>query len=81
MTPYTEFAELLRQAASAAGQPDIPDFDMRDPIAKLGLDSIVMFEVVGYFEQQLQLRLPDDRLARVRTVQDLADLVEDCRSA
>ncbi len=76
MSTTVEFDELFKTAAREFGEIDIADLDLTQPIAGLGLDSIAMFEVIGFFESQLGVRLPDEELAKVTTLQDLADVIE-----
>ena len=40
-------------------------------IAALGLDSVQALELVAWAEERLGVRVPDEELARVRTVGDL----------
>ncbi|MCL2626129.1 MAG: acyl carrier protein [Cystobacterineae bacterium] len=45
-------------------------------IASLGMDSVAIMELVGFLEEQLGLRLPDEDLALVQTLADLEALIQ-----
>lgn len=76
MSTTLEFDELFKTAAREFGEIEISELDLTQPVAGLGLDSIAMFEVIGFFEEKLGLRLPDEELAKVMTLQDLADVIK-----
>lgn len=40
-------------------------------IAELGLDSVSTLEMMGYLEERLGIRIPDEALGVVRTLRDL----------
>lgn len=46
-----------------------------DVLSDLGLDSLQMYEIVVDMEEIYQIRISDEDLERVRTVQNLVDLV------
>jgi aryl carrier-like protein len=48
---------------------------LQKSIEELGLDSIAAMELVSYLEEQTGLMFPDEDLATVRTLGDLAALV------
>jgi acyl carrier protein len=39
------------------------------------MDSVAVMELVSYFEEKLGVRIPDEELARIRTVGDLRDTI------
>jgi acyl carrier protein len=45
----------------------------------LGLDSLGLMDFLAMMEDKHDVRIPDDRLADVRTVEDLADLITELR--
>ena len=45
-------------------------------ISKLGLDSVAVMELVSFFEEKLNIRMPDEDLAKVQTLGDLGDVVK-----
>lgn len=49
-------------------------------IASLGVDSIGLLEASVFIEDSLGATFPDDRLARVETVRDFAELIQDFSS-
>ena len=80
-----EILNLIRDAVrDVVGDADEPsrratldaltlDMDIDD----IGLDSVMSMEVVGYIEEQLDREFPDDRLARIKTLGDLAALIRE----
>ena len=52
-------------------------FDQK--VEALGLDSIATMEMVNYVEEQVDATFPDEELAKVQTVRDLAGLIRDGR--
>lgn len=55
--------------------------ELDTPIASLGIDSIGLLEASVFIEDALGATFPDDRLARVETVKDFAELIQDHSSA
>lgn len=73
--------ELFKRAAWEVDQKKLEDISMDAKISTLGIDSVAMLEVIGYFEEELDIHLPDEKLARVDTIRDLADLIKQLRPA
>ncbi len=48
-------------------------------IEALGLDSIATMEMVNYVEERVDATFPDEELAKVQLVRDLAGLIRDGR--
>ena len=72
-------AELLDMFRSTAGEVAEKDFgavDESGKIADLGIDSLELLEVIGSLEQALDIRVPDDQLVGIQTVDQLLTLVE-----
>lgn len=46
-------------------------------IESLSLDSIATMEMVGFLEDKVETAFPDEKLATVTTLNDLADLVRE----
>jgi acyl carrier protein len=44
-------------------------------ITNLGIDSLVMMEIIGCFEDELNIKLPDEKLARLQTVGDIETVI------
>ena len=42
----------------------------------LGLDSVAIMELVSFFEEKLNIRMPDEDLAKVQTLGDLGAVVK-----
>ena len=67
---------LFAQAAQEVNGKKLEGLERGTVIAKLGLDSVAVMELVSYFEEKLSIRMPDEDLAKVQTLGDLADLVK-----
>jgi len=67
---------LFTQAALEVSGKKLAGLSKDTVISKLGLDSVAVMELVSYVEEKLDIRLPDEDLARVQTVGDLGTLVK-----
>ena len=70
---------VLHLFAEAALEVNGKKLDALTPdtvISTLGLDSIEVMELVSYFEEKLSLRIPDEDLAKMQTLGDLAALIQ-----
>ncbi len=68
--------ELFKEIAAEVVERDFSKIEEATPISELGIDSLGMLEIVGEMERRLKVRLPDEALAGVETVQNLLDVVE-----
>lgn len=53
----------------------LPVFKREDNITALGIDSISMMEVIGVIEDELDIKIPDEKLAQLQTVGDIENIV------
>lgn len=53
----------------------ITDVSMKTELSSMGLDSVMTMEVIGVLEEKLNVRFPDEDLATIKTMNDLATLV------
>lgn len=67
--------EMFKQAAFEVDNRRLPDLRPDTVIATLGMDSVAVMELVSYFEEKLDVRIPDEELSRIRTVKDLRDAI------
>lgn len=67
---------LFQRAALEVNNRRLEGLTRDTVISQLGMDSVAVMEVVTYFEEKLNLRLPDEELARVSTLGDLCNLIE-----
>lgn len=74
MTSFDFFA-LFRQAASEVSGKTFDSLDRTTSISDIGLDSVAVLELVGYLEETLNVRIPDEELAGLDTLGDLDDLL------
>lgn len=57
---------------------DVADIaDNADIIADLGADSLDIVELLMVLEDELGISIPDDDVAELKTVSDIADYIED----
>ncbi|MBX7098428.1 MAG: acyl carrier protein [Myxococcaceae bacterium] len=68
--------QLFAQAALEVNGKKLENLKPETVISKLGLDSVAVMELVSYFEEKLSIRMPDEDLAKVQTINDLATLVK-----
>jgi acyl carrier protein len=58
---------------------DFANIAFDNKIEALGLDSIATMEMVNFVEEKVDATFPDEELAKVQTVRDLAGLIRDGR--
>jgi acyl carrier protein len=68
--------QLFAQAALEVNGKKLDGLTKDTVISKLGLDSVAVMELVSYFEEKLEIRLPDEDLAKVQTLGDLGAVVK-----
>ena len=70
--------ELLAMFQEAAWEVDQRKFDglsMSTKIGDLGVDSVVLLEIFGFVEEELDIYLAQEDLAQVKTLADLGELI------
>jgi len=70
-----DFFSLFRQATGEVAGKTFDSLDEAAVISEMGLDSVTMLELVGYLEEKLNIRIPDEELATINTLGDLSDLL------
>jgi len=73
----SELLEKFKAAASEIAEKDFDDLQETSVIVDLGLDSLVVLEVIGELEQAFDVRIPDDKLVGIQTVSQLLDIIEE----
>jgi acyl carrier protein len=68
--------QLFAQAALEVNGKKLENLTQNTVISKLGLDSVAVMELVAFFEEKLNIRMPDEDLAKVQTLGDLGGLVK-----
>ncbi|GMU59214.1 MAG: acyl carrier protein [Myxococcales bacterium] len=71
-----DIIHLFKQAALEVNGKKLDQLSKDTVISKLGLDSVAVMELVSYFEEKLNIRMPDEDLAKVQTLGDLGGLVK-----
>lgn len=54
---------------------DVESLDLSMKMKELSIDSVSTMEMVGYIEEQLGVTFPDEDLAQVSRLEDLAGLI------
>jgi len=68
--------QLFAQAALEVNGKKLEGLTKDTVISKLGLDSVAVMELVSFFEEKLNIRMPDEDLAKVQTLGDRGDVVK-----
>jgi acyl carrier protein len=76
-----KIVELFAKAIWEVDQKKIDDLTMDKQIASLGIDSVALLEVIGFIEEELEIHLPEEKLQKVETLGDLADVIAEVRAA
>jgi len=71
-----QLLEVFRKTASEITEKDLSQVAEDGSIADLGIDSLELLEVIGSLERDLDIRVPDDQLVGIQTVDQLLGLVE-----
>lgn len=72
----TQLLERFRSMASEIAEKDFSHVEENAVISDLGIDSLGMLELVGALERELDVRIPDEDLVGIQTVDQLLSLVE-----
>ncbi len=70
-----DILKLFAQAALEVNNKKLDNLSRGTVISQLGMDSVAVMELVSYFEEKLEIRLPDDELAKISTIGDLCDVI------
>jgi acyl carrier protein len=70
-----DFYSFFNQAAFEVSGKTFENLHKSTVIADLGLDSVALIELVGYIEEKLRIRIPDEDLAGVQTLEELDAVV------
>jgi acyl carrier protein len=68
--------KLFKDAALEVSNRKLDRLDKSTVISQLGMDSVAVMELVSYFEEKLNVRMPDEDLARINTIGDLSTLIQ-----
>lgn len=75
MSAHVDVIALFQKAALEVSSKQLSGLTPETVISKLGLDSVAVMELVSYFEEKLEIRMPDEDLAQIQTLGDLTRLV------
>ena len=79
--PEVDVIGLLQRASRAVQGRELPELTLETRLVEIGVDSVGLLEMVGSIEDEIGLRLPDEQIARLVTVADVADLIARTRLA
>lgn len=68
----TMFKESVKEVDTST---KVADVTMKTELSSLGLDSVMTLEVIGVMEEKLNMRFPDEDLATIKNINDLATAV------
>jgi 8-amino-7-oxononanoate synthase/acyl carrier protein len=66
----------LKEAFCDVTMKQIEDLDTKTTISELGLDSVATMELIGVLEENLSIRIRDEEVATLNTVEDLLILIQ-----
>ncbi len=69
-----KFTEVARQVEKGK---TIPSITRDSKITALGIDSVSMMEIIGVLEDDLDVSIPDEKLARLQTVGDIEKVIRE----
>jgi acyl carrier protein len=69
----TMFNEIAKKTESGK---QLKSFDRDSKITSLGIDSVSMMEIIGEMEDELDIKIPDERLAQLQTIGDIESAVK-----
>jgi len=69
----SNLADIVERVAGVPAERVLPDKSFTDDLA---LDSLAVVEVAFSMQEQTGVEIPEEDLARIRTVQDFLDFVE-----
>jgi acyl carrier protein len=73
--PKTDVVALFRSAVFEAGGIKLENLTLDTRLAELNLDSISVMESIAILEDRLNIRVPDEELARLTCLRDLEKLI------
>jgi acyl carrier protein len=79
-----EILHLIKAALADVAptrKADFANVELETSIESLGLDSIATMEMVGFIEEKVDSTFPDEELAKVNHLKDLAGLITSGRVA
>lgn len=76
MTAEAKVVSLFEKAAWEVARKKYDSLKVEQKISELGIDSVAMLEVIGFVEEELEIHLPDEKIARVQTLADLSNVIQ-----
>jgi acyl carrier protein len=79
MTGQQDLVELLRSIIRDVSERPLSEIDLHTPVAELGIDSVLVAEIVVRIEDTLGIELSAAQWMSARTLQDFINLIQDAR--
>lgn len=74
-----DVVQLFKEAAFEAEGRYLEGLTLDSKLSELAMDSVAVMETIGVLEQRAGLRFPDEDLAQLTCLRDLATLVDKAR--
>jgi len=71
-----DLVRLFQRLAAEIEPNDYSHVTENDAITNIGIDSLGLSELVGAMERELEIQIPEEQLAGVRTIRQLLELIE-----
>jgi acyl carrier protein len=75
MNEQHELMNVLRSIVLDVTQEPLPEVAPDTPLAELGIDSVLVAEIVTRIEDKLEIEIPVSQWLRARTFQDFIDAI------
>lgn len=75
-----ELMELMREV-SADLQLDLTDVGPETTFESMGLDSLDQFELLTALEDKMELRIPDGKIEKLKTIKDVVDCLRELQQS
>jgi acyl carrier protein len=79
MNERQELIDLFRKIVSEVTEKPFPEVPPETPIGELGIDSILIAEIVARTEDSLGIEVQAERWMRVRTLDEFLGVIEEAR--
>lgn len=73
-TETVNIIELFKKAVLEIEKKDLGNVDETSQLASFGFDSVTTMEILAEIEDELSIEYPEDELANLETLGDLAQL-------
>ena len=75
-----ELMELMREVGADL-QLDLTDVGPETTFESMGLDSLDQFELLTALEDKMELRIPDGKIEKLKTIKDVVDCLRELQQS